>query len=243
MHISSICLHLHNKKGMGKGMNENLRSTPGVKADSENDKYRELFAPMFEKFLSDSSTHEEVQTPPSEPEEENDHYQELFASMNEIYSSDSFNNEEVQTTTPVQKEYTIDLKASTFSDLQNFMFDATHPFEMQVSGKIEEVFHQLDRQKKRKVAFLFMHADFFLSTLEVLIERKQSGCCIRQAFWLAEAYRIYLIEGTLPDLSSVSFEQPLFGTAQQWMDLCGSLQDLYEGKPDNYIQHMFTLTA
>ena len=174
-------------------------------------------------------------------------YQQLFDSI-DVFGIFSPANEKVQTSASepaptAQKEYKIELKTSSFSELENFMFDATHPFEMQVQGKIEEVFHHLERQQKRKIAFLFMHADFFLNTLELLIEKKQSEGCVLKSDWVAESYRQYLIEGTLPDLSTMPFEQPLFGTAQQWMNLCDSLQDLYEGKPEAYIQQMIELTA
>lgn len=130
-------------------------------------------------------------------------------------------------------------KKSSFSDPKKFVCDVSMTFDYQVSQILKEVFPRMVIEERLKLSFFFQHHPFFLNTLaEVIMKKQPYTNHFDAANQIIRSYQEYLITGYL----RVPAEDPPFGTIEQWMDLCKSLQDLYEGKPDAYIQHMLTLT-
>mgnify|MGYP001154086274 CR=1 FL=1 len=130
-------------------------------------------------------------------------------------------------------------KKSSFSDPEKFVCDVSMTFDHQVSKVLEEVFPRMVIEEILKLSFFFQHHPFFLNTIAEVIKKKQPYANhFDEANQILQSYQEYLINGYL----RFPPEDPPFGTIEQWMDLCDSLQDLYQGKPDAYIQHMLTFT-
>ena len=152
-----------------------------------------------------------------------------------------------QSTFVQQVDELLDRRNSRFSDPETFTFGIQTFLHSGIQQKVSEKFPGLNREQQAKITFLFTHYLFVAQTVGEVIRKKQPHDAYEQAAkWVVNAYFSYIVDGDMPDFYEASTQDavtPDFGMPQQWMDLCDSLQQLYEGKPDEYIRHMLTLTS
>lgn len=146
-----------------------------------------------------------------------------------------------------QVDNLLDRRTSRFSDPEAFTLGIQTFLHSGIQRKMAEKFPNVNNEQQTKLTFLYTHYDFVSQTIEEVVRKKQPHDKHEQAAkWVVNAYFSYVVEGTLPDVYEASTQDaviPEFGTPQQWMDLCDSLQQLYKGKPDEYIRQMITLTS
>ena len=96
------------------------------------------------------------------------------------------------------------------------------------------------------ISFVYQHYPFFKQNITHLLRIKQQDAfCTDVTRWIIRGYAYYVIHNELPTpqrVQSQNHELPTFGTPQQWMDLCDSLRELYEGRPEKYVQIMIQLS-
>lgn len=113
-----------------------------------------------------------------------------------------------------------------------------------IREKIKELLPDSTSENQTRIAFLYQHYSFFKNTLTKVVQKNRSRQEAEiKAIWIINKYQNYVINDVLPSPEEFFLQQHMFGTPQQWMDLCDSLQDLYEGEPSAYIQHMLALTS
>lgn len=138
----------------------------------------------------------------------------------------------------------LDSKKEALSNPETFETTVQHPIESHIQAMLRERFQEVSEQQAQDLTFLYTHYSFFVKTISELIQKVQGYHDVdKKAKWIIRSYQDFLVNETQPDLSEMYVDLTLFGTPTKWFDLCKSLHKLYDGKPDDYIQHMLKLTS
>lgn len=130
------------------------------------------------------------------------------------------------------------VETSVYEEPQTFHSEIITPMrqDLETALKTEK---KVNNEQLYRLSFLYQHYDFFLHNISSLIRKKNgSSGCMERSHALLNAYQRYVIEGRNPETT----ELPHFGTSQQWISYCEALQDMYEGRPENYVQAMIQLS-
>jgi len=90
-----------------------------------------------------------------------------------------------------------------------------------------------------KPNFLYTNYSYMEHHISELCElREGSSCCVDKARFIIKMYLKYALTGEIPDFnpSIEKWNEPNFGTYQEWIDLCDGLYKLYYGKPEDYFK-------
>lgn len=163
-----------------------------------------------------------IQMPPAPAISEEDVFESLLASLDPLDENDPYDTPErfhEKVMTPFLHEKMTELKTKK----------------------------NLTDEQLSDLSFLYQHYPFFKQNITHLLRVKQQDAfCTDVTRWIIRGYAYYVIHNELPTsqrVQSQNHELPTFGTPQQWMDLCDSLRELYDGNPENYIQQMIALTS
>ncbi|WP_144537035.1 hypothetical protein [Bacillus thuringiensis] len=109
---------------------------------------------------------------------------------------------------------------------------------------VMNLYPELEDNSFYNISFLYKHYHFVELHLENFIEQNEgSPCSADKAKWILEQYRTFLISKEIPTfkVEKKDWWKPKFGTGEQWMNLCDSLQGLYYGKPIKYLESIQAL--
>lgn len=112
---------------------------------------------------------------------------------------------------------------------------------------VEKLHNQLTRQffpqytQNRKLLFAVQRYRFLKCHIEDMIAEK-SCCPADVSRWLIKQYIAYLQDpAKLPDMTQTTpdgracFWKPSFGTGEEWMAFCSSLEELYHGHSESFL--------
>ncbi|HDR7922569.1 hypothetical protein [Bacillus paranthracis] len=139
-------------------------------------------------------------------------------------------NQEIQTTILKYEKFLKD--PSSFDSLIN------HELSEILEVCVLNLYPELEGNSFYRMSFLYQHYQFIELHLENFIEQAEgSPCSTDKAKWIIENYRAFIISEEIPTfkVEKKDWWKPKFGTGEQWMNLCDSLQGLYYGKPIKYL--------
>lgn len=145
-------------------------------------------------------------------------------------------NHEIQTTILKYGKFLKD--PSTFDSLIN------HELSEILDVCVLNLYPELEDNSFYRMSFLYQQYHFVELHLENFIEQNEgSPCSADKAKWILEQYRTYIISKEIPTfkVEKKDWWKPKFGTGEQWMNLCDSLQGLYYGKPIKYLESIQSL--
>ncbi|MFE8095228.1 hypothetical protein [Bacillus toyonensis] len=109
---------------------------------------------------------------------------------------------------------------------------------------VMNLYPELEDNSFYDISFLYKHYHFVELHLENFIEQAEGPpCSADKAKWILEHYRAFVISKEIPTfkVEKKDWWKPKFGTGEQWMNLCNSLQGLYYGKPIKYLEAIQSL--
>jgi hypothetical protein len=135
----------------------------------------------------------------------------------------------------------VSIDPSMFQDMEQFDLFIKDRINSIIEACLQVANPEFNSENINKLSVLYFNYNFFDLNLKHIVQQKEgSACCADKSGWLVEAYKKHIITNELPDLSDCHehYWKPEFGTAQQWMNFCDGLYNLYYGNPIKYLQSM-----
>ena len=140
------------------------------------------------------------------------------------------------------------LKDVTFDSISKwelFKYDFSAPLEVHIKKWYLEKYPKLSRSALSSIVFYYMHYDFLDNNVEKLVDMER-GCCADKSRNVLKNYLNYLLSGEITEYHKRNdkehkYWEPDFGTAQEWIDFVASLEYLYYGHTEKYLNAISSL--
>lgn len=118
------------------------------------------------------------------------------------------------------------------------------PWEELINASVRSAFPDIASEQSRRLAFLYLHADFMHHHLERLFQRFEGlFACSDKTRWVLQCYQDWLVTGVQaswpPD--DRKYWHPKTESLEFWLGVCAHLDRLYYGHPDAFLGDLQTL--
>lgn len=126
----------------------------------------------------------------------------------------------------------------------SFAMQVLMPWEQIIEASVRSAYPDLEADRRRRLSFLYLHANFVEQHLERLFERFEGAfACADKTQWVLQRYRASLVEGVQPPWppEDRKYWHPKTQSLGFWLGVCLHLEHLYHGRPDLFLADLSVL--